>query len=43
MLNNKIIIVVGGNGLIGREIVRDAIKKNAVVLSADIAFSTDLR
>ena len=42
MLNNKIIIVVGGNGLIGREIVRDAIKKNAVVLSADIAFSTYL-
>lgn len=41
MLSDKIIIVIGGGGLIGREIVRDAERKHAVVVNCDIAFDTD--
>ena len=41
MLTNKVVIVIGGGGLIGREIVKDAIKKNAKVVNCDIAFDTD--
>lgn len=41
MLSDKIIIVIGGGGLIGREIVRDAEMKHAVVVNCDIAFDTD--
>ena len=41
MLTGKIVIVIGGGGLIGREIVKDAIKKHAIVVNCDIAFDTD--
>lgn len=41
MLKDKIIIIIGGGGLIGREIVKDAIKKNAIVVNCDITFDTD--
>ena len=41
MLKDKVIIVIGGGGLIGREIVKDAIKKHATVVNCDIAFDTD--
>lgn len=42
MLKNKVIIVAGGSGLIGKEIVKDAIKKGATVINADITCETDL-
>lgn len=41
MLNNKVVIVVGGGGLIGREIVKDALKKGAIVVNCDILFETN--
>lgn len=41
MLDKKVVIVVGGNGLIGKEIVKDARKKGAIVINCDIAFETD--
>lgn len=41
MLADKVIIVIGGGGLIGREIVKDAIRKKAKVVSCDIIFDTD--
>ena len=41
MLTNKVVIVIGGGCLIGREIVKDAIKKYAKVVNCDIAFDTD--
>ena len=41
MLSNKVIIVIGGGGLIGREIVKDVVKKGAIVVNCDIAFETD--
>lgn len=41
MLKDKIVIVIGGAGLIGCEIVKDTIKKNAIVINCDIAFDTD--
>lgn len=42
MLTNKVIIIIGGGGLIGREIVKDAMKKNAIVVNCDIVFDTNL-
>ena len=39
-LNNKIIIVTGANGLIGREIVHELEEHEATVIAADIAFET---
>lgn len=41
MLSNKVVIVIGGGGLIGREIVKDAVKKHAIVVNCDITFDTD--
>ena len=41
MLSNKVVIIIGGGGLIGREIVKDAVKKHAIVVNCDIAFDTD--
>ena len=32
MLNDKVIIVIGGGGLIGKEIVKDIRKKNGTVV-----------
>lgn len=40
-LNNKIIIVTGANGLIGKEIVRELEEHDATIIAADIAFDTD--
>ena len=42
VLVNKIILVIGGNGLIGREIVKDIRKKGGICINADITTSTDL-
>lgn len=42
MLTNKVIIVVGGCGLIGREIVKDIRKKGGICINADISVETDL-
>lgn len=42
ILKDKIIIVTGGSGLIGREIVKDILSKGGIALNADINVSTDL-
>lgn len=42
VLENKIIIVTGGSGLIGKEIVSDLNKRGAVTINADITVKTDL-
>ena len=36
MLDNKIIIVTGGNGLIGSEIIKHLKKNNAVVINLEV-------
>jgi NAD(P)-dependent dehydrogenase (short-subunit alcohol dehydrogenase family) len=41
-LKGKVIIVTGGSGLLGREIVSDLILKGAVAINADINEDTDL-
>lgn len=40
-LKDKVIIVAGANGLIGREIVREMQEYDATVVSADISFDTE--
>lgn len=40
-LNNKVIIVTGANGLIGREIIRELEEHDAIIIAADIAFNTN--
>lgn len=42
ILKDKVIIVTGGSGLIGREIVKDILSKGGIALNADINVSTDL-
>lgn len=42
MLKDKIIIVTGGEGLLGREMVADIRRKGGVAISADISVETDL-
>jgi len=42
ILENKIIIVTGGSGLIGQEIIKDIRKKGGVPINADICIDTDL-
>lgn len=42
MLINKVIIIVGGCGLIGREIVKILIEKGSICINADISVETDL-
>jgi NAD(P)-dependent dehydrogenase (short-subunit alcohol dehydrogenase family) len=42
MLKEKIIIVTGGSGLIGKEILNDINKKNGIAINADINVETDL-
>jgi NAD(P)-dependent dehydrogenase (short-subunit alcohol dehydrogenase family) len=42
MLKEKVIIVTGGGGLIGREIVEDINRKGGIVINADISVETDL-
>lgn len=39
MLKDKVIIVFGGSGLIGREVVKDIKKNNAEVINADINYA----
>lgn len=41
ILENKVIIVTGGSGLIGKEIVSDIRKKGGIALNADISVDTD--
>lgn len=41
MLKDKIVIVIGGGGLIGREIVKDISKNGAIVIDTDIVYETD--
>lgn len=42
MLNNKIIIITGGGGLIGKEIIKDITKKNGIAINAEINLKTNL-
>lgn len=42
MLKDKVIIVTGGCGLIGREIVADIFRKGGIAINADISVKTDL-
>lgn len=42
MLNNKIIIVTGGSGLIGRALIADIRRKNGLAINADINIDTNL-
>ena len=42
MLKDKVIIVIGGCGLIGREIVKDIRNKGGICINADISTETDL-
>lgn len=40
-LKNKIIIVTGGSGLLGKEIIKDLEAKGATAINADISVTTD--
>lgn len=42
VLKDKVIIVTGGSGLIGREIVKDIASKGGVSINADLNVDTDL-
>ena len=42
MLSEKIIIVTGGSGLIGRAIIQDITKKGGIAINADISVETNL-
>ena len=42
-LKDKVIIVTGGSGLLGREIVSDLMLKGAMAINADINEDTDLK
>ena len=42
MLENKIIIVTGGNGLLGKEMINNIRKKGGIAINADISVKTDL-
>lgn len=42
MLKNKVIIVTGGSGLIGKEIVSDISENGGIAINADISTATDL-
>jgi NAD(P)-dependent dehydrogenase (short-subunit alcohol dehydrogenase family) len=42
ILENKVIIVTGGSGLIGREIINDITSKGGIAINADIGVSTDI-
>lgn len=42
MLKNKIIIITGGSGLIGQELIKDIIKKNGIAINAEINLKTNL-
>lgn len=42
ILKDKVIIVTGGSGLIGKEIVADILRKGGIAINADINVTTDL-
>lgn len=42
ILKDKVIIVIGGSGLIGREIVKDIRKKGGICINADISVENDI-
>ena len=42
ILKDKVIIITGGSGLIGREIVKDVASKGGIAINADINIETDL-
>lgn len=42
-LNNKILIVSGGSGLIGKEIIADIRRKGGIAINADICVETDIQ
>ena len=42
ILENKVILVTGGNGLIGKAIVEDIKKKGGIAITADINVNTEL-
>ncbi len=42
MLKNKIIIVTGGSGLLGKEMIKDITKRNGIAINADINHETNL-
>ncbi|NRS90170.1 NAD(P)-dependent dehydrogenase (short-subunit alcohol dehydrogenase family) [Flavobacterium sp. 7E] len=41
ILKNKVIIVTGGSGLLGKEIIKDLCAKGSIAINADINVSTD--
>lgn len=41
MLKDRIVIIIGGGGLIGRELVKDARRHGATVIDTDIVYDTD--
>lgn len=41
MLKDKVVIVIGGGGLIGREVVKNSRLKGAIVVDTDIIYETD--
>ncbi len=41
-LNNKVIIVTGGSGLIGQSIIKQVCKEGGIAINADITHSTNL-
>src|SRR6187551_2916330 len=43
ILENKIIVVTGGSGLIGRELVADIKRKGGIAINADIDVETKLQ
>ena len=42
MLENKVIIVTGGSGLLGSAMIEDIRKKGGIAINADINVATDL-
>lgn len=41
MLKDKIIVITGGSGLIGKEIVKDVLKKGGIAINAELNLETD--
>ena len=41
-LKDKVIIISGGSGLIGRAIVNDVKSRGGIAINADVAVETDL-
>lgn len=41
MLKDKVIIITGGSGLIGKEVVKDVLKKGGIAINAEVNATTD--